>query len=97
MILKLMDYRGKIIEHDIGEKDSIARIDIEILSGDEVATVLYKDYSIANFDSSHTRITGYCDGGYALYDYRKENNLIDNDKWKNRSTTYWYDDYDEES
>ena len=64
-----MDYRNT--EYDTGvsldDLSGIDNIQITILSGDEIATVTYKDGDSDMFDSSVTRIMDFFDGSYTLY------------------------------
>ena len=41
MKIKLLDYDSQSFEYDIGDLSHIACIDLEVVSGDEIATVLY--------------------------------------------------------
>lgn len=71
MILELMDYFANLHPYCIGDFYDIKRIQIEVISGDEVATVFYKDGkdpSILVFDSSKTREMDFYDGEYTLYE-----------------------------
>lgn len=96
MVLKLMDWEGKTVEHEVGNIDDIGLIEIEVISGDEVATVIYKDYTVAKYDSSGCRNVDYADYAYTLYNTTKGINLLDDPKWKNRESSYWYDLYEYE-
>lgn len=51
MKLKLMDYMDRTKEFEIGDIDDILRIDIRILSGDEIAIVTYMNGDKEKFDS----------------------------------------------
>lgn len=93
MTLELMDYKGERKSFTIGNLDEIAVINVEVISGDEVATVVYKDYRIETLDTSY-RVQNHPDGVYELYDFRKELNLLTNERWINRKSTTWF--YDEE-
>lgn len=88
MILKLMNYKGDFTEHDIGDLKDIAVITIEVITGDEIANVVYKDYTIRRFDSSHDRINDYYDGEYQIFRYDEEDNLINKEEFKNRGSSY---------
>ena len=88
MTIELIDYDGIKVKKRIGKKEDVAVINIEVVSGDEIAIVIYKDYSTKHFDSSDTRMIDFHDDSYNIYDYTKENNLIDNPLWLNRKTSY---------
>ena len=88
MELILYNYRGLPTVHDdIGSIEDIIRIEIEVVTGDEVATVVYDDYSIKYFDSAHDRIADYYHGSYEIYNFQTGLNLLES--WKDRtSDTY---------
>ena len=89
MKLMLIDFKKDALMVDIGDIDDIARISITILTGDEVAFVTYKDGTTNVFDSSFTRIIDYWDGEYTVYDVSTGVNLLDDDHWKTRRTSYY--------
>ena len=93
MLLKLMDFTYENFEEfDIGNLEDIAKITIEVITGDEVAHVIYKDYSTKSFDGCgmNDRLKDYHDGEYKIYDFEDNENLIDDPKWLNRKTSYDY-------
>lgn len=98
MLLKLLDYSGKAVEFDIGELSDIAVITIEVITGDEIAKVVYKDYTTEEFDSGTNRLADYYDESYEIYRYDSEKNLIDDPKFKERRRSYWrwYSDDDDD-
>lgn len=67
MKLKLFDYRNNVKEFEIGNIENINAIYICVLSGDEVATVIYKDGHRKVFDASDGRCTHFFDAHYELY------------------------------
>ena len=86
------DYESEMKTFDIGELDSIVKIEIMILSGDEIALVWYKDHTLKRFDSSDSRVIDYYDGEYTVYDIADGTNIID--AWKQRKSSYdwkWLD------
>ena len=95
MILKLIDYKRDVTEHDIGDLKDIAVITIEVITGDEIANVVYKDYTTRRFASSHDRMNDYYDGKYEIYRYDKEDCVINKKEFKNRKSSYdfWYWDW----
>lgn len=92
MILEIMNYNYERVGIEVGEKEDIAIIIIQIVSGDEIARIIYKDYSQKEFDSAvllgNLRCMGYDDGDYEIYNANKENNVIDNPNWQKRKTSY---------
>ena len=89
MKLRLIDFKKDELLVDVGNIEDIVRISITILSGDEVAFVTYKDGTTNVFDSSFTRIIDYWDGEYTVYDVSTGVNLLDDDHWETRRTSYW--------
>lgn len=94
MKLKLLDYNSRPCEVEIGDLNDIAKIDIKVISGDEIAVVVYKDYATRQFDSSSNRKMNFYDGEYEIYRFDKTDNLIDKDEFKNRINSYWYERYE---
>lgn len=89
MLLKLLDYEGKTKEFEIGKMEDIAVIGIDVITGDEVAKVVYKDYTTGEFDSGTHRLADYFDDSYEIYRFDKKNNLINKPKFKERKESYW--------
>ena len=89
-ILKLVDYAGNTKLVELGDLNDIAVITIRVISGDEIASVIYKDYTINEFDSSDDRTTDYYDGDYEVYRFNKpaEGQLLFYEKWKERIDSY---------
>lgn len=85
--LRLLNYQGVEKIFEIGEVDTIAVINIEVITGDEHAVIIYKDYTIREFAADYAT-EDYHDYSYQLYRYDKDNNLIDDDSWKNRTGSY---------
>ncbi len=102
MKLKLLDYENRPTEFEIGDLDEIMVISIRIISGDEVATVYYKDKAMKIFDpNDHKTInvdrtitmdqTSNNDYGvYFIYFMGCDNNLIDSPLWMYRTSSYDY-------
>lgn len=88
MTLTLIDWEDKKREFDIGDLDSIMTIDIRVVSGDEIAQVLYKDFRLEFFDSSVDRLADIFDYKYTIYDCTEETNLIFSEKFLTRKTSY---------
>ena len=90
MKIKLLDYSNKSFEYDIGELSDIIQINLEIISGDEILHVVYKDNSTAVFDPAPDRILDFYDGGYTLYDKVAGLNKLNDKNWLNREDSYSY-------
>lgn len=90
MKIKLLDYNNQSFEYDIGELSDIIQIDLEIISGDEILQVVYKDNSTAMFDPAPERILDFNDGGYILYDKVAGINNLNDKNWLNREDSYSY-------
>lgn len=88
MVIELMDYQRKKVTFDIGNVEDIVKIVIEVLTGDEVATVLYRNYDIKKFDSSYERTADYYDYKYIVYDAINGVNHLNDEIFLNRKDTY---------
>ena len=90
--LELMTYSGKKVKTDIDvEKLSeIDFIEIEVVSGDEIAYVRYIDGRNVNIDSidlaDNFRIMNFYGGSYYLYD--SKNNINHLDEFEKRKSSY---------
>ena len=76
MKIKLLDCEDKISFVDVGDIKEIESIDIDVITGDEVLVVLYKDYTIKKFDSSNTRCEDRHEGRYLIYNEQLGINLL---------------------
>ena len=87
--IEIMDFQGikTTVEVDM---DKIATINLDVVTGDEILTVVYKDYTIKRFDSSHDRLRDCNDGGYVIFNEATGINLLEDDKWINRTSSYDY-------
>lgn len=91
MELTLLDYSGKKKTFDIGDIANIARITINVVSGDEIANVIYKDYGTMSYESNTCRFIDYFDYAYDIYDIRHRLNLLNYRKWLDRKSSYDFD------
>lgn len=66
MIIDIVDYKDERIKVDIGDIENIDYIEVEVLTGDEVITVWYKDGTYKDLDSSQCRLKDYYDGEYEV-------------------------------
>ena len=90
MKIKLLDYENKTKIVDVGDIKEIGSMYIEVLSGDEVLYVIYKDYTIKEFDSSNTRCEDSHDGGYPIYNEQIGLNFLKDEDFLNRKDSYDY-------
>lgn len=89
MKIKILDYRDRPSEVDVGELNDIERMTMEVGSGDEILNVVYKDGTTKRFDSSNDRTRYFYDGWYDVYDKERGNNIMEKPEWLNR-THYSY-------
>lgn len=92
--LILMDYAGRKVETDFDLSDEnlnkVLRIDIEVITGDEIATIIFKDGTKKTYDSATDRMGDFYDGEYCLFNSEKDINLIG--LFNSRKKTYdFYD------
>ena len=90
MKIKLLGYKNKISFVDVGDIKEIESMYIDVISGDEVLFVVYKDYTIKEFDSSHTRCKDHLDARYPIYNEPIGLNLLKNEDFLNRRGSYDY-------
>lgn len=64
--IMLVDYKGTRQSFTIDNFEDVLIVEIRIISGDEIARIIYKDKKVVEFDSSDCRIMGYSDGIYIL-------------------------------
>lgn len=88
--IEIMDYQGNKRTIDI-DMDNVGAINLEVITGDEILTVVYKDYTTERFDSSCDRRMDYYDYDYVVFNEAKGINLLEDDKWLNRKSSYDYD------
>ena len=87
MKIKIYDYSGKKKEVKIKNFEEVVRLAIEVVSGDEILHILYKDYSTEEYDSCEFgRLYDFDDDYYIIYDITNNTNLLD--KWKKRKDSY---------
>lgn len=60
--LTIYDYDNTPVEITIPNYEDVIAASCEVLSGDEILTITYKDGSHRTYDSSDCRIHGYYDG-----------------------------------
>lgn len=81
----------------IEDFETVGKIYIEVLTGDEILHVIRKDFSEDVYDSSDCRNRDYADGCYEVYWPEREINLLDNPKWSECENSYerMWRDYEE--
>lgn len=90
MKIKLLDYENNIKVADVGDIKEIESMYIEVLSGDEVLFVVYKDYTIKEFDPSNTHCKDHHEGIYLIYNEQLGINLLKDEDFLNRKDSYDY-------
>lgn len=64
----------------------VVRMNIEVVTWDEILYVLKKDYSQDEYDSGKCRMIDFYDGEYTIYDTINDVNFID--AWNKRKNSY---------
>lgn len=90
MTIKLLDRTAKETRVDIGDLKDIAVMRIDVVTGDEILTVIYTDYSVKKFDSSNDRLANFADNDYEIYNIVTGVNLLTDDEFMGRTNSYWY-------
>ena len=87
--LILLDYDSNEFHTgvDLENLDNILRIDIEVISGDEIAQVIYTNGDMKRFDSNNCRIMDFADDEYCIYQAGVKNEI---DDWLKRVDSYSY-------
>lgn len=92
MKIEIMNYRNDKVPVTIENFNNVVRLIIEVISGDEILHILYKDYTQEEYDSCYMlndfRINGFYDGEYVIYDTTKNIDYIDS--WSKRKSSYDY-------
>ena len=64
--ITLVDYKDRRVDFTIKDFEKVFMIEIEVISGDEVAKIIYNDKRVVYFDSCENRIMSFNDGSYML-------------------------------
>lgn len=88
-IITIMDYNNNKRKITIKNFEDVVRLEIEVVSGDEILNILYKDYSTESYDSSDCRMMNFDDDFYTIYDITKNIDYINS--WNKRTSSYHYD------
>lgn len=86
--LMLFDFDNKETNTgiDLNNLDDILRIDIRVISGDEIARITYKNGEIKIFDgTTEPRNMDFDDGEYCIYQKGVKNDI---DEWLKRKNSY---------
>lgn len=95
MTIKLLDYEAIPVEVEVGDINDIGRMTIKVLSGDEVLTVIYKDFTSEEFDSCNIgRYVSYYDGEYDIYNAATGFSCLNDKAFMDRHDSYSYMYYD---
>ena len=99
MKIKILDYKSRPKEVDVGELKDIRKMTVDVITGDEILNVTYKDGSEKRFDSSDDRCRNFYDGNYELYNTETEPEIIElrNPEWLNRTNYSYLNEYGDTS
>lgn len=89
MEIKLLDWEGKSTVVDIGDLTEIGAMRMQVITGYEVLTVIYKDYTIERFDSSSCRDVDIVDNEYEIYNITNGINVLNNHDFLSRKDPYY--------
>lgn len=81
----ILDYKNKRINLPI-DLSKVDEITITIISGDEIADILYLDGTSEQYDSSGERVINYYDGAYIPYSIRRGIDYYQ--EWLKRTDSY---------
>ena len=90
MTIKIVNCYKEWMNCEIENFEDVYLITVDVVSGDEILKVLYKDGKMEVFDSdTHSRCTDYNDGTEIVY-MPGVINLLEDQKWLNRKDSYDY-------
>lgn len=89
MLIDILDYKNRKTEIDVGDLEKIGRMWIEVVTGDEILHVVYKDYMEDEFESNYDRTRDCPDGNFEIYNSITGNNVLNDKKFLER-TNYSY-------
>ena len=86
--LVLLDFEDRQVETpvDLEDLENIKEIEIRVITGDEIAVVLYNSGYMKSYDSGRGRIEDFFDGSYMLYHCGVF--VTDINKFLNRKNSY---------
>ena len=88
MKLFIMDFESNKVPVALKDFKNVVRMRIEVLTGDEILHVIYRDYHEETYDSRWDRMMCFPDANYVIYDITEDINDIE--KWSKRKDTYDY-------
>ena len=89
MKLRLLDYSGKSTEFEIGPLSDITTIYLDIVTGDEIAHITFKNGQTRSYDTGIDRFFDCYDDSYIVYDSQASINLFEDERWMNRKDSYY--------
>ena len=88
MYIQVMDYKSSKYRYVL-DLENVSRIEIKVVTGDEIVNAMLNDGSGQTFDPmKERRMIDYFDYAYVVYDKVLGINNLDADWFKNRSTSY---------
>lgn len=88
MVVSLMNYEDEKMVFEIGDIDDIYLVTIDVISGDEIMTVIHKNGRTERFDSCQDgRTMDFHDCSYIAY-MPGVRNAFSNKEWINRKSSY---------
>lgn len=88
---EIMDFanrKTKVPDIDLDHLGAISNITIMVVTGDEIAHIIWANGEEEVFDSSNERLVDYYDGSYTLYDAYARIDCIE--RFLNRKNSYWF-------
>ena len=88
---EIMDFanrRTKVPGVDLDHLGEISNITIVVITGDEIADIVWANGEEKSFDSSSERLIDYYDGCYTLFDAGSNINYIN--EFLERDDSYWF-------
>ena len=76
MRLKIMDYLNEWHDTGIDVDESVAIIEIEVVTGDHIAHITYSDGRTERIESCFDRLNDYADGNLVIFDREKGIDLV---------------------
>lgn len=85
-IIEIMDYENVKRKIKIDDFENVVKLNIKVVTGDEILQIIRKDYSEESYDSCDFRLRDFLDDYYTIYDITKNINYLK--KWKKRTDSY---------
>lgn len=85
--ITIYDWEGESTTFEV-DLSKVKAIIIDIISGDEIASVKYDDENVEVYDSSTSRTHDFYDSTYTIYNPEKGINLLDNEEWLASTDSY---------